>query len=212
MPVWGVWMDGVLYFSTADNSRKARNLAADSRCTATTEYAGEAVIVEGTAEIVTDAGVLTRFKEAYDPKYDWDMDVSTGPMDLRPDIIGLQEVDLRIDQGNWLCRRLNDLVWDSAVDEPEYTIHHMANPRENVALEALAIMTRLPFWPTKGSIISSATASPTGSASRRAVCRLTATTLTFTTYRTLKDTRCGSLSPKSCWSGSTGTAGNRQRC
>ncbi|MCH8815174.1 MAG: pyridoxamine 5'-phosphate oxidase family protein [Chloroflexi bacterium] len=80
MPVWGVWMDGVLYFSTADNSRKARNLAADSRCTATTEYAGEAVIVEGTAEIVTDAGVLTRFKEAYDPKYDWDMDVSTGPI------------------------------------------------------------------------------------------------------------------------------------
>ena len=71
-------------------------------------------------------------------------------VELRPDIIGVQEVDLRIDQGNWLCRRLNDLVWDSDVDEPEYTIHHMANPRDNVALEALAIMTRLPLLAHEG--------------------------------------------------------------
>jgi hypothetical protein len=80
MPVWGVWLDGMLYFSTGRQSRKARNLAADPRCSATTEFAGEAVIVEGSAEIVTDAGLLSRFKEAYDPKYDWDMDVSTGPI------------------------------------------------------------------------------------------------------------------------------------
>src|SRR5438132_3657383 len=64
-------------------------------------------------------------------------------VELRPDIIGFQEVDLRIDQGNWLCRRFNDLIWHNR-GAPIYRIHHMANPRENVALEALAIMTHLP--------------------------------------------------------------------
>ena len=63
-------------------------------------------------------------------------------VELTPDIIGFQEVDLRLDQGNWVCRRYNDLVCPQ--DSPEYTIHHMANPRDNIALEALAIMTRLP--------------------------------------------------------------------
>lgn len=87
MPVWGVWLDDALYFSTAAGSTKARNLARDPRCTATTEYAGEAVIVEGVAEIVTDEDTLARFKTAYDPKYDWDMDVNTGPIySVRPTV------------------------------------------------------------------------------------------------------------------------------
>lgn len=66
---------------------------------------------------------------------------------LRPDIIGFQEVDLRLDQGNWLCRRFNDLIYGGSgpgEHDREYEIHHMANPRDNVALEALAIMTHLP--------------------------------------------------------------------
>lgn len=71
-------------------------------------------------------------------------------VELRPDIIGVQEVDLRIDQGNWLCRRLNDLVSDSEMDKPEYTVHHMVNPRDRVTLEALAIMTRLPVRAHEG--------------------------------------------------------------
>lgn len=80
MPVWGAWLDGSLYFSTAAGSTKARNLSRDPRCIATTEYAGEAVIVEGVAEIVTDGDLLARFKAAYDPKYDWDMDPHSGPI------------------------------------------------------------------------------------------------------------------------------------
>ena len=62
---------------------------------------------------------------------------------LQPDIIGLQEVDLRLDQGNYIRQRVNDLLWS---DEgwSEYRIHHMGNPRENIALEALGIMTHLP--------------------------------------------------------------------
>lgn len=69
-------------------------------------------------------------------------------VELRPDIIGFQEVDLRLDQGNWLCRRFNDLIWEPGA--PEYRIHHMASPRERVALEALAIMTHLPVLAHEG--------------------------------------------------------------
>lgn len=80
MPVWGIWLDGALYFSTAQGSTKARNLAANPRCVATTEYAGEAVIVEGVAEITTNARELARFKAAYDSKYGWDMNINEGPI------------------------------------------------------------------------------------------------------------------------------------
>lgn len=80
MPVWGAWLDGALYFSTALGSTKARNLAADPRCVATTEYAGEAVIVEGVAKVVMDAAELARFKAVYDLKYGWDLDVNEGPI------------------------------------------------------------------------------------------------------------------------------------
>ncbi len=70
--------------------------------------------------------------------------------DLQPDVIGFQEVDLRLDQGNWICRRLNDLLHDAQSDHSPYVIHHMANPRENVAVEALAVMTRLPVLAHEG--------------------------------------------------------------
>jgi endonuclease/exonuclease/phosphatase family metal-dependent hydrolase len=62
---------------------------------------------------------------------------------LQPDIIGFQEIDVRLDQGNYICRRVNDLSW-SQEGWREYRIHHMAYPRESLALEALGIMTNLP--------------------------------------------------------------------
>ncbi len=78
MPVWGIWLDGAFYFSTSPTSRKARNLADDPHCVVCTERADEAVILEGSAEEVSDASELARFKEAYKTKYDWDMDASQG--------------------------------------------------------------------------------------------------------------------------------------
>jgi hypothetical protein len=36
--------------------------------------------------------------------------VARGLARLPPDVNGFQEVDLHIDQGNWLCRRVNDLL------------------------------------------------------------------------------------------------------
>lgn len=64
--------------------------------------------------------------------------------EMRPDIIAFQEVDLRIDQGNWIRSRLNDLLHDPQSTTTPYVIHHIANPREQASLEAVAVMTRRP--------------------------------------------------------------------
>jgi len=69
MAVWGVWEDGAFFFSTGAKSRKARNLARDPRCVVTTDDAAEAVIVEGRAELVEDAGVLGPVSRRYTAKY-----------------------------------------------------------------------------------------------------------------------------------------------
>ena len=76
--VWGVWLDGAFYFSCAATSRKARNLAEDARCAVSTERADEAVIVEGIAELVADQALLEQFKAAYDPKYNWEIEIDKG--------------------------------------------------------------------------------------------------------------------------------------
>ncbi len=37
MPVWGVWHEDHLWFSSSKGSRKARNLAAEPRCSISTD-------------------------------------------------------------------------------------------------------------------------------------------------------------------------------
>jgi len=44
MPVWGVWRDGALWFSSGLRSRKATNLAHDPRCVLTTDDARHPVV------------------------------------------------------------------------------------------------------------------------------------------------------------------------
>ena len=61
MPVWGVWLGGHVWFSSGLRSRKARNLAADPRCTVTTDDAQNPVVVEGPAEQVTDRAGIAAF-------------------------------------------------------------------------------------------------------------------------------------------------------
>jgi PPOX class probable F420-dependent enzyme len=70
MPVWGVWLDDRLWFSSGVGSRKARNLAADPRCTVTTDDPRDPVVVEGTAERLTDGGAITSFVAVMNAKYD----------------------------------------------------------------------------------------------------------------------------------------------
>jgi PPOX class probable F420-dependent enzyme len=75
MPVWGVWATARLWFSTGLGSRKARNLAADPRCALTTDDARDPVVLEGTAERVTEPDRIARFVAAVNQKYDAGMTV-----------------------------------------------------------------------------------------------------------------------------------------
>ena len=69
MPVWGLWLDDRVYFSTGLDSRKARNLKANANVAVHLESGDEAVIVEGTASEVRDSATLERVLEAYERKY-----------------------------------------------------------------------------------------------------------------------------------------------
>lgn len=69
-PVWGVWLDGALYFGTDRASRKGRNLAARPRLVAHLESGDNVVILEGDVVEVTDTTELERASAAYAAKYD----------------------------------------------------------------------------------------------------------------------------------------------
>jgi endonuclease/exonuclease/phosphatase family metal-dependent hydrolase len=62
-----------------------------------------------------------------------------------PDVIGLQEVDLLIDQGHWLNDRLN--LW---LGPPYYTAYHQNKSGREAAVQAIAVLTRLPVLEHEG--------------------------------------------------------------
>lgn len=70
-PVWGVWVDGVLYFGTDPGSRKARNLAQNPEAVVHLESGDDCVIFEGTIAFLKDAPVdlLKRISVDYGAKY-----------------------------------------------------------------------------------------------------------------------------------------------
>ena len=70
MPVWAVWLDGRLWFSSATGSRKARNLAAQPRCSLATDDAVEPVVAHGRAQRVTDRALLLAMLAAENAKYE----------------------------------------------------------------------------------------------------------------------------------------------
>lgn len=76
-PVWGIWMDDRLLFSTGDRSQKARNIARSPSVVAHLESGDDVVIIEGVAESVTDAEERRRFDKAYVEKYDLDPGTAT---------------------------------------------------------------------------------------------------------------------------------------
>jgi hypothetical protein len=70
MPVWGVWVDDALWFSSSLGSRKALNLAQDTRCVLSTDDARNPVILEGDAERVEDRDVIAAFNDTVNEKYE----------------------------------------------------------------------------------------------------------------------------------------------
>ena len=98
MPVWGIWVEGRFYFSTGAQSRKARNLAANSACIVCTDNPAEAVIVEGTASPMADAALLAALSPDYKQKYkSFELDPKLGPIfEVRPRVVfGLREATFK---------------------------------------------------------------------------------------------------------------------
>ncbi|MFD9127368.1 pyridoxamine 5'-phosphate oxidase family protein [Kitasatospora sp. NPDC059571] len=69
MPVWGVWLDGALWFSSSLQSRKIHNLAQRPDCVVTTDDARDPVILEGRAERTADRPAIAAFLAALNAKY-----------------------------------------------------------------------------------------------------------------------------------------------
>lgn len=82
MPVWGMWLDQSLWFSSSRGSRKTRNLLADPRCAVTTDRAAEPVTVEGVAQLVVDRDRLAEVLAAENAKYGTDYGIEL----LEPDV------------------------------------------------------------------------------------------------------------------------------
>jgi general stress protein 26 len=74
MLVWGVWWENAFWFSTGQNTRKAKNIAAHAYCSIGTEQADEAVILEGVPQEVTDRAIWKRLAAIYNKKYGGDVE------------------------------------------------------------------------------------------------------------------------------------------
>jgi len=61
--------------------------------------------------------------------------------ELAPDVIGLQEVDLDLDQGMWVSRQVNKRL----PGQPHYRIKHAAHPGMGASFRSIATMSRIGF-------------------------------------------------------------------
>ena len=63
--VGAIWIDGDLYFTSNPDARKARDLAANPRCTISVPLPGIDLVLTGSADRVTDAAQLARVASGY---------------------------------------------------------------------------------------------------------------------------------------------------
>jgi hypothetical protein len=63
------WADGAFWFETGERTRKGRNLARDPRCALGVATHDFDLIVEGTAELITDPAVVAEMAQRWAP--DW---------------------------------------------------------------------------------------------------------------------------------------------
>ena len=81
MPLFGVWVDGAMYFTSNPKALKAKNLAQNPHCVITATSDDLDIVVEGDAAKVTDEAELQRIAEAYIDKYGWPVTVRDGAFD-----------------------------------------------------------------------------------------------------------------------------------
>ena len=58
--VGAVWVDGAFWFQTGDPTRKAKNIARDRRCSLSVSAHDFDLVIEGTADKVTDSSPIAR--------------------------------------------------------------------------------------------------------------------------------------------------------
>jgi PPOX class probable F420-dependent enzyme len=109
MPVWGVWSDQALWFSSSRRSRKARNLDVNPSCAITTDNALEPVVIEGEAVLVEDPAAIADFVAQVNAKYgtDYSIDFFRAPSNacyrVRPVwAFGLAEADFTGSPTRWI--------------------------------------------------------------------------------------------------------------
>lgn len=68
-PVWGLWLNGIFYFATDSDSRKARNLSYNHMASVHLESGDEVVILEGMVSKVQEPGLILKLNEQYLAKY-----------------------------------------------------------------------------------------------------------------------------------------------
>jgi len=104
MVIWGVWASDEFWLSTGRKSRKAQNLAANPHCVVCNEDAAQAVIVEGTVEMVADNARLEPVFAAYQKKYKIDIRGMGEPVfRVRPAVVfGLYEKKFGETATRWL--------------------------------------------------------------------------------------------------------------
>lgn len=85
-PVWGVWLEGALHFSSG--SRIRRNLVRTGTVSVNLESGDECVILEGLAAEVHETALAARIASAYNAKYHWNMEPSPGEFfAVRPRVV-----------------------------------------------------------------------------------------------------------------------------
>jgi hypothetical protein len=63
--VGALWLDGTYWFQTGANTRKARNIARDPRCSMAVSVRDADIVVEGDAVRITEPGAIARAANAW---------------------------------------------------------------------------------------------------------------------------------------------------
>ena len=65
IPVGAIWLQGAFWFQTGANTRKARNVARDPRCSIALSIRDADVIVEGVVQRITEPGAVALAAKAW---------------------------------------------------------------------------------------------------------------------------------------------------
>jgi hypothetical protein len=72
-PVWGLWFEECFYFSTNPKSVAGQNISTNPWLSVNLESGDDVVILEGTAEVVTEPAFLARLDQVYYRKYSYNL-------------------------------------------------------------------------------------------------------------------------------------------